>query len=110
MQIHVDPRVAEEGHGRNRTREVGRNTIPCLTIGNTDITTVAVCGVVSDPRRELLERADPDVAEILTRFFQVRPGGYGEGDTFVGVKLSAARAVAKPYLASRTRPRPGCLC
>lgn len=41
--------------------------------------------------------ADPDAAAVLARFFQVRPGGYGEGDVFVGVKLSRLRVLAKPY-------------
>ncbi|WP_272952580.1 DNA alkylation repair protein [Kribbella amoyensis] len=42
--------------------------------------------------------ADPATAEILARYFQVKPGGYGEGDRIIGVKLSALRAILKPYL------------
>lgn len=41
--------------------------------------------------------ADPEAAGVLSRFFQVRPGGYGEGDVFVGVKLSRLRELAEPY-------------
>ncbi|MFC0627515.1 DNA alkylation repair protein [Kribbella deserti] len=42
--------------------------------------------------------ADPEAAAILTRFFQVKPGGYGEGDRMIGVKLSTIRALIKPYV------------
>jgi 3-methyladenine DNA glycosylase AlkD len=42
--------------------------------------------------------AEPKTAAVLARYFQVRPGGYGEGDTFVGVKLSGLRALTAPYL------------
>jgi DNA alkylation repair enzyme len=42
--------------------------------------------------------AEPETAAVLARYFQVRPGGYGEGDTFVGVKLSVLRRLAAPYL------------
>jgi 3-methyladenine DNA glycosylase AlkD len=41
--------------------------------------------------------ADPDDAQVLARYFQVRPGGYGEGDVFLGVKLGQVRLLAKPY-------------
>ena len=55
-----------------------------------------------NPADEVLVRlarlADAQTAEVLSRFFQVRPGGYGEGDTFIGIKLSVLRGVAKPYL------------
>ncbi len=42
--------------------------------------------------------ADARVAESLARYFQVRPGGYGDGDRFIGVKLSELRRIVKPYL------------
>jgi 3-methyladenine DNA glycosylase AlkD len=41
--------------------------------------------------------ADPETAEALARYFQVRPGGYGEGDTFLGIKLSALRGLTAGY-------------
>jgi 3-methyladenine DNA glycosylase AlkD len=43
--------------------------------------------------------ADPETADVLARYFQVRPGGYGEGDTFLGIKLSALRGLTAPYAA-----------
>lgn len=46
----------------------------------------------------ITDAADPADARTLARYFQVRPGGYGEGDVFVGVKLSALRGLAAPYL------------
>ena len=48
--------------------------------------------------RAVADAADPADARTLARYFQVRPGGYGEGDVFVGVKLSALRGLAAPYL------------
>jgi len=48
--------------------------------------------------RAIADAADPADARTLARYFQVRPGGYGEGDVFVGVKLSALRRLAVPYL------------
>jgi 3-methyladenine DNA glycosylase AlkD len=48
--------------------------------------------------------ADPDTARILARYFQVRPGGYGEGDVFLGLKLSQLRPLAAPYAAEPFTP------
>jgi 3-methyladenine DNA glycosylase AlkD len=42
--------------------------------------------------------ADPAVAEILRKYFQLQPGGYGHGDQMIGVKLSTLRGILKPYL------------
>lgn len=39
--------------------------------------------------------ADVTRAEQLARYFQARPGGYGEGDRFLGVTVPDARAVAR---------------
>src|SRR5918997_1421412 len=41
--------------------------------------------------------ADRETARTLAQYFQVRPGGYGEGDTFLGLKLSQLRPLATPY-------------
>jgi 3-methyladenine DNA glycosylase AlkD len=53
--------------------------------------------------------ADPETAQVLAGYFQVRPGGYGEGDTFLGIKLSALRGLtaayaAEPFVADRWLP------
>ncbi len=53
--------------------------------------------------------ADPETAQVLARYFQVRPGGYGEGDTFLGIKLGALRELtaayaAEPFVADRWLP------
>ena len=48
--------------------------------------------------------ADPEAARTLARYFQVRPGGYGEGDVFLGLKLSELRALAAPYAAEPFAP------
>ncbi|MEV8376709.1 DNA alkylation repair protein [Kribbella sp. NPDC056861] len=53
---------------------------------------------IDDLLREIDQAADPATAEILARYFQVKPGGYGEGDRMIGVKLSALRVLLKPYL------------
>lgn len=47
---------------------------------------------------QIAAEANADDAAALARFFQVRPGGYGEGDQFVGVRLSRLRQLARPYL------------
>lgn len=41
--------------------------------------------------------ADPDAAIALARYFKTGPGQYGEGDRFIGIKVPALRAIAKPY-------------
>jgi 3-methyladenine DNA glycosylase AlkD len=53
---------------------------------------------VDDLLGEIDSAADPAVAEALTRYFQVKPGGYGFGDQLIGVKLSTLRALIKPYV------------
>ncbi|WP_029431656.1 DNA alkylation repair protein [Blastococcus sp. URHD0036] len=51
-------------------------------------------------RTELAELADPERAAGMARYFQVRPGGYGEGDRFLGIAVPPQRAVAKRYAAT----------
>ena len=52
---------------------------------------------VSDLLDVMGAAADPEAARILARYFQVRPGGYGEGDVFLGLKMSELRVLAAPY-------------
>lgn len=43
------------------------------------------------------ELADPQRAASAARFFQAGPGGYGEGDEFIGVSVPKLRAVARRF-------------
>lgn len=52
---------------------------------------------MEDLLRFLASEASADDAAVLARYFQVKPGGYGEGDHFIGVKLGRLRTIAKPY-------------
>ncbi|NYF58009.1 DNA alkylation repair protein [Micromonospora purpureochromogenes] len=51
----------------------------------------------ADVRHELASLADPRRAEALSRFLQMTPGGYGEGDTAIGVPVPEQRRVAARY-------------
>lgn len=44
---------------------------------------------------EILSHADPSQVAGLSRFFKTGPGGYGEGDRFLGIKVPVTRAVVK---------------
>ena len=48
-------------------------------------------------RRELRALADAARAPALARFFQARPGGYGEGDRFLGLRVPQVRALARAH-------------
>ncbi|GAB3813341.1 DNA alkylation repair protein [Kribbella italica] len=54
---------------------------------------LTVAGLLAD----IDAAADAGTAAILSRYFQVKPGGYGEGDLMIGVKLSTLRGIVKPY-------------
>jgi len=48
-------------------------------------------------RAELRKLADPAIAEQATRYFQVYPGGYGEGDRFLGIRVPRLRELARRH-------------
>lgn len=50
-------------------------------------------------QRQLSELADAAVAEHSQRFFKTGPGEYGEGDTFIGIRVPVLRRVAKEHRA-----------
>jgi 3-methyladenine DNA glycosylase AlkD len=59
---------------------------------------------MDDLARALEAAANPEDARVLARYFQVRPGGYGEGDVFIGIKLSVLRPLARPYAVQPFEP------
>lgn len=44
---------------------------------------------------QMLSHADPSQVSGLSRFFKTGPGQYGEGDSFLGIKVPVTRAVVK---------------
>ena len=57
---------------------------------------------IQDVKTELAQLADAKKAAVLPKFFQVYPGGYGEGDKFIGVSVPNQRMVAKNYFKDLT--------
>src|SRR5919199_4678818 len=55
-------------------------------------------GTHTDVRNALLALERPERASFAARFFQVKPGHYGEGDEFLGLSMPQQHAVAKQYL------------
>ena len=49
---------------------------------------------LSEIRRRLHALADPKAARFLQGYFKTGPGGYGEGDRFIGVKVPLMRKLA----------------
>lgn len=54
-------------------------------------------GVAAAVRADLAAVADPARAVQLARYFQSGPGGYGEGDLFLGITVPQARTVARAH-------------
>ena len=52
---------------------------------------------VENIKAELAEYIDQEKAEFLPRFFNAIPGGYGEGDRFLGIRVPDQRKVARKY-------------
>jgi 3-methyladenine DNA glycosylase AlkD len=49
----------------------------------------------AEARTKLHALASPEVAVSSARFFKTGPGQYGEGDTFIGVRVPALRKLAR---------------
>lgn len=54
-----------------------------------------------DARTKLKSLASPAAAALATRFFKTGPGEYGEGDTFIGIKVPTLRTISREF---RTMP------
>jgi 3-methyladenine DNA glycosylase AlkD len=52
-----------------------------------------------DILERLRELGDPRQAQVLRRYFKTGPGGYGEGDIFVGMRVPEMRKLAREYCA-----------
>jgi hypothetical protein len=50
-------------------------------------------------RADLAAAADPERAAGMARYFQARPGGYGEGDRFLGIAVPEQRRIARRHAA-----------
>ena len=46
---------------------------------------------------QVMALATPEVASAKARFFRAGPGGYAEGDQFLGVSVPAVRSIARPH-------------
>jgi 3-methyladenine DNA glycosylase AlkD len=54
-------------------------------------------------RARLLDLADPTIAAHSRRFFKTGPGQYGEGDTFLGIRVPVLRRLAAEFRAAPER-------
>lgn len=52
---------------------------------------------IQEIHKRLQELGSSQHAQVLQRFFKTGPGGYGEGDIFVGLKVPEIRRLAKEY-------------
>ncbi|WP_238421344.1 DNA alkylation repair protein [Gordonia sp. 'Campus'] len=48
-------------------------------------------------REAAAEAADPELAVGQAKFFQAHPGGYAEGDEFIGLRVPRQRAIARRF-------------
>ena len=48
-------------------------------------------------QEELDQSSEKEKAEFFPGFFKAMPGGYGEGDRFLGVRVPHQRRIAKKY-------------
>jgi len=53
--------------------------------------------MLSELKKEIHSRANPEKAKLLQRFFKTGKGEYGEGDLFLGINLPVLREISKRY-------------
>ncbi len=53
--------------------------------------------IIEDIRCTLASHGDPERARHHVHFFKAMPGGYGEGDQFIGIRVPAQRKIAKEF-------------
>jgi len=53
--------------------------------------------VIEQIKQELQKYSNPEKAEFLLKYFQVKPGGYGEGDILWGITVPDQRRVARKF-------------
>jgi 3-methyladenine DNA glycosylase AlkD len=53
---------------------------------------------INQLKKQIEELADPNQAAQLQRFFKTEPGGYGEGDRFLGLRMPQLRKLVKGHL------------
>lgn len=59
----------------------------------------AASPTAAEVEAELAELGDPALASFQQGFFRTGPGGYGEGDVFLGIKVPILRRVARDFRA-----------
>lgn len=52
---------------------------------------------VRELQNELTNCGDPVIAEHSQRYFKTGPGEYGQGDTFIGVRVPVVRSIGKRF-------------
>lgn len=52
---------------------------------------------IDECKQDLLEYVEEKKATMFPKFFKAFPGGYGEGDKFLGIRVPNIRKVAKKY-------------
>ena len=80
-------------HYRKRVHDIG----PFFGIIYFGLLGVNDLKYIESIKNDLSDYTDREKAEFLPRFFNAFPGGYGEGDQFLGVKVPDQHKVAKKY-------------
>lgn len=52
----------------------------------------------TDVKNALISLEQPERASFAARYFQVKPGNYGEGDQFLGLSMPQQHAIARQFL------------